>query len=130
MRYGLASCSMDDGYFAYSDADAHYYGVPWFDEYGAKLGAAVSGPSTSAWQSGVYRRDFANGIVLVNPKGNGERTVTLESDFVKLKGTQDPTVNNGATVRQVTLKDRDGIVLLRKAPITRPKPPGNLQATL
>jgi hypothetical protein len=130
MRYGLASCSMDDGYFAYSDASANYYGVPWFDEYDAELGAAVSGPSTSAWQSGVYRRDFANGIVLVNPKGNGERTVTLESDFVKLKGTQDPTVNNGATVRQVTLKDRDGIVLLRKAPITRPKPPGNLQATL
>jgi hypothetical protein len=33
---------------------------------------------------------------------------------VKIKGTQAPTVNNGATVRTVTLQDRDGIVLLRK----------------
>jgi hypothetical protein len=128
MRYGLASCTMDDGYFAYSDSSKGYYGVPWFDEFNVKLGAAVSGPSTSAWQSGVYRRDFANGIVLVNPKGNGQRTVTLESDFVKIKGTQDTTVNNGATVRQVTLKDRDGLVLLRKSASSRPNPPASLQA--
>jgi hypothetical protein len=129
MRYGFASCAMDNGYFAYTDSSKRYYGVPWFDEFNAELGAAVSAPSTSAWQSGVYRRDFANGIVLVNPKGNGQRTVTLESDFVKIKGTQDTSVNNGATVRQVTLKDRDGLVLLRKAPITRPKPPGALQVS-
>jgi len=126
MRYGFASCAMDDGYFAYTDSAKRYYGAPQFDEFNANLGAAVSAPSTSAWQSGVYRRDFANGIVLVNPKGNGQRTVTLEGDFVKLKGTQDATVNNGATVRQVTLKDRDGIVLLRKAKATRPLPPGNI----
>jgi hypothetical protein len=129
MRYGFASCAMDDGYFAFSDTSHHYYGAPHFDEFDAKLGAAVSAPSTSAWQSGVYRRDFAGGIVLVNPKGNGTRTVTLEGDFVKLKGTQDATVNNGATVRQVTLKDRDGIVLMRKVAITRPAPPGDIAAT-
>jgi hypothetical protein len=51
--------------------------------------------------------------VLVNPKGNGVRTVTLETNYVKIKGTQAPTVNSGATVRTVTLKDRDGIILLR-----------------
>jgi hypothetical protein len=129
MRYGFASCAMDDGYFAYTNSSKPYYGAPHFDEFDAKLGAAVSGPSLSAWQSGVYRRDFANGIVLVNPKGNGSRTVKLEGDFVKIKGTQDTSVNNGATVREVTLKDRDGVVLLRKAPITRPKPPGSVQAT-
>lgn len=127
MRYGFASCAMDDGYFAYTDSAKRYYGAPQFDEFNVKLGAAVSAPATSAWQSGVYRRDFANGIVLVNPKGNGQRTVTLEGDFVKIKGTQDATTNNGATVRQVTLKDRDGIVLLRKATATRPLPPGDLQ---
>jgi hypothetical protein len=129
MRYGFASCAMDDGYYAYADTSKGYYGVPWFDEFNAKLGTAVSGPQTSAWQTGVYRRDFANGIVLVNPKGNGPRTVTLEADFVKIKGTQDATVNNGATVRQVTLKDRDGLVLLRKAPIVRPNAPADIQVT-
>jgi hypothetical protein len=68
---------------------------------------------TSAWQNGVYRRNFQNGIVLVNPKGNGTRTVTLETNYVKIRGTQAPSVNSGATVRTVTLKDRDGIILLR-----------------
>ncbi len=34
--------------------------------------------------------------MLVNPKGNGQREVTLEGDFVKLKGTQAPSVNDGS----------------------------------
>jgi hypothetical protein len=127
MRYGFASCAMDDGYFAYTNSSKPYYGAPRFDEFDAKLGAAVSAPATSAWQSGVYRRDFTNGIVLVNPKGNGSRTVTLEGDFVKLKGSQAASVNDGATVRQVTLKDRDGLVLLRKTSVTRPNPPGDVR---
>jgi hypothetical protein len=126
VRYGLASCSMDDGYFAFSNQSKLYHGVPWFDEYGAKLGSASSGPSTAAWQSGVYRRDFQNGIVLVNPKGNGARTVTLEGDFVKISGTQVPSVNSGQTVRQVTLQDRDGIILMRKSgAATAPEMPAN-----
>ena len=125
MRYGLASCAMDDGYFAYSDHSRLYHGVPWFDEYAAKLGNALSGPSTSAWQSGVYRRDFQNGIILVNPKGNGARTVSLGGNFVKLRGTQVPSVNNGATVSSVTLQDRDGIILMRTTSAAAPAVPGN-----
>ena len=127
MRYGFASCAMDDGYYAFTDMSDQNHGVLWFDEYGAKLGNATSGPATSAWQSGVYRRNFENGIVLVNPKGNGARTVTLEGDFVKIKGTQATSVNNGATVRTVTLQDRDGIVLLRSGGSTEvaPEVPGN-----
>jgi hypothetical protein len=129
VRYTLASCSMDDGYFAFSDQSHLYHGVPWFDEYGAKLGAALSGPVTSAWQSGVYRRNFEKGIILVNPKGNGARTVTLEGDFVKLKGTQAPSVNSGQTVRTVTLQDRDGIILLRSSAqsAAAPEMPANFQ---
>ncbi len=126
MRYGLASCSMDDGYYDFSNDARIDYGTPWFDEFDVKLGAAASGAQTTAWQAGVYRRDFEKGIVLVNPKGNGPRTVTLESDFVKIKGSQDPVVNNGQTVRTVTLKDRDGLFLLRSAAVVRPEAPGNL----
>ncbi len=122
VRYGLASCLMDDGYYAFTDLSHQYHGVPWFDEYGVKLGNATAGPSTTAWQSGVYRRNFENGIALVNPKGNGVRTVTLEADFVKIKGTQATSVNNGATVRTVTLQDRDGIILLRKGGTTEAAP--------
>jgi hypothetical protein len=68
---------------------------------------------TASWQSGVWRRDFDNGIVLVNPKGNGAQTVSLGGSFTKLIGTQAPTVNDGSTVTSVTLADRDGIILKR-----------------
>ncbi len=129
MRYGLASCLMDDGYYTFANQDHPTYGVTWFDEFDAKLGAAVSAPQTGAWQAGVYRRDFEKGIVLVNPKGNGTREVTLEGDFVKIKGTQDPKTNDGSTVRKVTLQDRDGIILLRSKPVKRPAPPGGISTT-
>jgi len=115
---GLASTSMDDGYFAFNDGAKGYKGALHFDEYDAQLGGATSDPPKRAWQSGVYRRDFQNGIVLVNPKGNGARTVNLETDFRKLQGKQDPTVNDGQTVRRVTLKDRDGLILMR---VTSPR---------
>jgi hypothetical protein len=129
MRYGFASCAMDDGYYSFNDSAHQNQGVPWFDEFDAKLGAAVSKPQMAAWQQGVYRRDFEKGIVLVNPKGNGKRTVTLEGDFVKLKGTQAPSVNDGSTVRSVTLQDRDGIVLMRVKSVKKPSPPGSITTT-
>jgi hypothetical protein len=115
MRYGLTSTLMDNGYYNFTSTSKGYSGVVWFDEFNAKLGLAETAPPTAAWKSGVYRRDFQNGIALVNPKGNGTRTITLESNFVRLKGNQVPSVNSGATVRTLTLKDRDGIILMRPA---------------
>jgi hypothetical protein len=122
MRYGLGTCLLDDGYFAFTDTTAGYYGVVWFDELDQQLGSGQTKP-TAAWQKGVWRRDFDNGIVLVNPKGNGVQTVTLETSYIKIKGTQDPAINNGQTVTTVTLQDRDGIVLLRQNPVIRPGTP-------
>lgn len=122
MRYGLGSCLLGDAYYSFTDNAKGYYGVVWFDELDAKLGSAAAAP-TAAWSKGVWRRDFDNGIVLVNPKGNGPQTVTLGGSFVKIKGKQDPVTNNGQTVTTVTLKDRDGIILLRTAPVTRPAAP-------
>ncbi|MGA7538165.1 MAG: putative glycoside hydrolase [Steroidobacteraceae bacterium] len=129
-RYGFASCLMDDGYYSFTSSSTGYYGVEWFDEYNAKLGNPIGAPPTGAWQKGVWRRDFSNGIALVNPKGNGAQTVTLGGSFVKLKGTQDPAVNNGQTVTEVTLGDRDGIILLRQSPLTQPKAPTSVSAGL
>jgi hypothetical protein len=127
MRYGLGSCLLDDGYYSFTSNATSYHGVTWFDELDTKLGAGSAVPA-AAWSKGVWRRDFDNGIVLVNPKGNGPQTVTLEADFVKLKGTQDPVTNSGQTVRTVTLKDRDGIILLRKSAPKRPYPPTQVSA--
>ncbi len=118
MRYGLASCLMNNAYYSFTSSAAGYTGVVWFDEYNANLGTPISAPPTAAWQDGVWRRDFTNGIALVNPKGNGPQTVQLGGTFVKLKGTQDPEVNSGETVTSVTLEDRDGIILLRTTPVS------------
>lgn len=127
MRYGLGSCLLDNGYYSFTSNASGYHGVVWFDELNANLGQGNT-PPTAAWQKGVWRRDFDNGIVLVNPKGNGPQTVTLEGPFVKLSGTQDPVTNNGATVTTVTLKDRDGIILMRKNPVKRPMAPQKVMA--
>ncbi|HET9448604.1 MAG TPA: putative glycoside hydrolase, partial [Steroidobacteraceae bacterium] len=123
MRYGLASCLLDNGYYAFTDKAKGYSGVVWFDEYDSKLGQAVMPPATAAWQKGVYRRDFENGIVLVNPKGNGPMEVTLEEDFRRIAGKQDPAVNNGALTRKLVLQDRDGIILKRVKPVAAPPAP-------
>jgi hypothetical protein len=111
MRYGLASCLLDDAYYAFNSNG--YSGVDLFDEYDADLGQAVSPPALVPWQKGVYRRDFENGIALVNPRGNGPVEVELEAEFKRIAGKQAPAVNNGQTTRKVQLKDRDGIILLR-----------------
>jgi putative glycosyl hydrolase-like family 15 (GHL15) protein len=123
LRYGLASCLLDNGYFAFTDPAKGYSGLVWFDEYDADLGQAVTPPATSAWQKGVYRRDFENGIALVNPKGNGTVEVTLEQDFRRLDGKQAPSVNNGETARKIVLQDRDGIILKRIKSVAAPTAP-------
>lgn len=51
----------------------------------------------------VWRRDFDKGAVLVNP-GQAVQTVTLEQPFKKIKGTINPTLNDGSTVSSVSLQ--------------------------
>jgi len=131
LRYSLGATMLDDGYFAYSRrisiGDFETHDAFWFDEYDVNLGQATSSPPTTAWQKGVYRRDFENGIVLVNPKGNGQQEVTLEGEFRRIAGKQDPSVNNGQLSTKIVLKDRDGIVLLRPNPVKRPASPTNVR---
>jgi putative glycosyl hydrolase-like family 15 (GHL15) protein len=111
-RYSLASALMGDGYFAYN-GNASYSSASWYDEFNVNLGAALQPAVTAAYQKGVYRRDFQNGIVLVNPRDNGTRTITLGGTFRKILGTQDPATNNGQAVTAVTLNAADGLVLTR-----------------
>jgi hypothetical protein len=125
MRYTLATCLMNDGYFEYVPLKFYYGTVEWFDEFDlagtAKtdwMGAALDSPRTSSWKSGVWRRDFAGGIALVNPKGNGQRTVAIEKGFRRINGNQDRSVNNGQPVTSVTLLDGDGIILVRDGTVT------------
>jgi len=60
----------------------------------------------------VVRRDFERGIILNNP-GSIPQVVDLHGTFQKLRGHQDPSINNGQLITSVTLPGRDGLVLLR-----------------
>jgi hypothetical protein len=126
-RYGLTTSMLDDGLYAFTDDDNGYSGIVWFDELDVKLGRATGAPPTVAWQKGVWRRDFEYGIALVNPKGNGPVEVTLEHGFRKIAGNQDRAVNNGQVVSKVSLRDRDGIILMKMQ--RRPKAPGNVKVS-
>ena len=137
MRYGITAALMNNGYYF---ADVGEYDEEtttnrlWFDEYdnagagvgylGQPVSSSLGNPQTTAWSNGVWMREFTNGVVLWNPKGNGVKTVNVASlvspagrtGLKHLKGTQDPTVNNGAAATSVTLQDRDGVILLWTTP--------------
>jgi hypothetical protein len=122
-RYGFASALMDDAYFDFSNGTSgniYQPGVVWFDEYDLAgttntkwLGTAVDGPQTSPGPDGVYRRRFQNRMALVNPRGNGTRTVFNLSGYKRFLGKQASAVNDGKAVSSVTLQDRDGILLVK-----------------
>ncbi|HYM81326.1 MAG TPA: putative glycoside hydrolase [Candidatus Limnocylindria bacterium] len=59
----------------------------------------------------VYRRDFQNGIVIVNPATTAQ-TVPLERQYRKIRGLVDLAVNNGALVNQVTVPASDALFLI------------------
>ena len=52
-------------------------------------------------------------MVLVNPQGNGTKTVGIEPGFSRISGRQDRTTNNGQATTSVTLKEGDAIMLVR-----------------
>ncbi len=125
-RYGFASTLMDDGYYSFSSADQGIYkpaSFVWFDEYDLAgtadtkwLGKALDPPQFAPYQKGVYMRRFQGGAVLVNPKNNGRQTVAVPPGLKRFRGKQAPSVNNGQPATAVTLKDRDGLVLVRDGP--------------
>lgn len=131
LRYSLATCLLDDGYFDYAPIGNEQYGtVEWFDEFdlaGAAdtnwLGLAIDSPPESAWRSGVWRRDFEGGVALVNPRGNGVQTVKVEQGLSRIAGQQDRQVNNGQPADSITLQDGDGIILVRDDFARAPPPP-------
>ncbi len=116
-RYGLASTLVGgSGYYAFDYGDKDHGQTWWYDEYDVNLGAAVGeGASVSGdvnWSIGndVYRRNYANGLALVNPTDDA-RTVDLDGEYEKIIGTQDKLVNSGGIVSKIDLPARDGLIL-------------------
>lgn len=78
-------------------------GDVWFDDVHFQRGV-----------SNVWRRDFQNGIVLVNPT-ELSMTVPLEGQFRRILGTRTPAINTGALSNSMMLGAYDALFLLRGA---------------
>ncbi len=59
----------------------------------------------------LYRRDFQNGAVLVNPSLY-TLTAPLGRQYRKILGTADPVTNDGSVISQVTIAASDALFLL------------------
>jgi hypothetical protein len=97
--------------------------LEWYPEWQLDLGAASNQPTSVdalAWQ-GIYRRDFAKGVVLLNP-GPAQASVPLETQMRRVDPQGGGAVpSDGSTpgtlattaVTSVTLGAASGLVLLR-----------------
>lgn len=92
-----------------------YLGYPLTDAYNFNkrdellLGLLLANDPTASRQ--VWRRDFQNGIVLVNPSGI-TKTLDLKGQYRKILGTRDPKFNDGSIVEKIVLLPHSGIILL------------------
>ena len=116
IRFGLASTLLLNGYYSFDFGDKDHAQTWWYDEYDVELGkpisAAVSLTNKPQFEEDVWRREYENGIALANPTSQAQ-DVDLGGEYEKIKGSQDPAVNNGAIVSQVNLKAKDGLVMFR-----------------
>lgn len=116
MRYGLGTALLGDGYYSYDIGASGHDNIWWYDEYdinlGEPLGPATSLNGVSKYENDVWRRDFANGVSVVNSTNSTFR-VDLGGEFEKIHGTQDPITNDGSIVSEVTISPRDALLLLK-----------------
>ncbi len=126
MRYGLASTLMrDNGYYSYDYDNSAHSQLWWYDEYDVSLGEAqypaynVLDRASDALKAGLWRRDFAEGIALVNSTAKAQTYIFNSEEFEKINGSQDPSINNGTRINWIKVPPEDGVILLkRKTEIT------------
>ncbi len=115
-RLGLASALLLDGYYSFDYGDQDHGQTWWYDEYdielGQPLGNALSLSNASQFTEDVWRREYENGIALVNATAQSQ-SVDLGGEYEKITGLQDKVTNNGAIVNQVNVPAKDGLIMLR-----------------
>jgi hypothetical protein len=122
-RFGLTSALLGDGFYSF-DYDVTSHGQTWwYDEYDVNLGTAQSAPynlldnSSQKLKPGLWRRDFKNGVVIVNSTNKKQTYVLNKEELEKIKGNQDPAFNNGQRVNYVQLAPSDGGIFLKRSNI-------------
>lgn len=116
MRFGLGSALLENGYYAYDAGSYSHAENWWYDEYGIDLGDPISNAISlngyTDYKKDVWRREFSNGLALVNSTAE-TKTVDLGGEYEKISGSQDPSINNGSIVSKVSLKAVDGLLMLK-----------------
>ncbi len=122
-RFGLTSTLLGNGFYSFDyDTTAHNQ-LWWYDEYDINLGPARSAAynlldiNNPVWKSGLWRRDFKYGSVIVNSTASSQQYVFKQEEFEKIKGLQDPLFNNGQKISYLKLAPKDGAILLKKSDI-------------
>lgn len=123
MRFGLASALMENGYYGYDKGASSHAENWWYDEYSINLGeptgsATALGGSGSGYYKDVWKREFTNGVAIVNSLAES-RSVDLGGEYEKIIGTQDADVNNGGIVSKVDIGAKDGLLMLKTFQIVR-----------
>lgn len=116
VRYTVGSGLLEDAYISYDYGDQNHGHLWWYDEYNVDLGGGTTAPRSltgrDTYGPDLWRRDFDRGAVLVN-SADRRIAVDLGGEFEKLRGTQDPIVNDGRIVSDVSLAGSDGLILLK-----------------
>lgn len=103
-RYGLATMLLAAGGANLYSASTGYFNEVWWPEYTTTNALGRPRGRYRVLRNGVYRRDFTNGVVLVNPHAKGARVVHLGGLY---RGS-----GLGST-RSVRLKPTTGVVLVK-----------------
>lgn len=116
MRFGLASALMENGYYSFDYGDQDH-GQTWrYDEYDVNLGnptgSSQSVSGQAHYQSGVWTRGFDHGLAVVNSSPTAQ-PVSLGGEYEKIRGVQDPKMNDGSIISEVTVPANDGMILLK-----------------
>jgi len=124
VRFTLASALLGDGFYSFDSDTYNHNQTWWYDEYNVNLGTAQSGaynlltPSTVI-KPGLWRRDFKNGVAIVNSTDITQKFVFAKEDFEKIKGEQAPLINTGERINYLNLAPRDGIILLKRTTVIK-----------
>ena len=121
MRFSLTSTLLrDNGWFSFDYDNTSPGQLWWYDEYNVNLGKPtfpaynILDKSDSTIKPGLWRRDYVNGIVIVNSTAKVQTYIFTQEEFEKISGTQDRSVNNGAVVNYIKLNPNDGVILLNR----------------
>lgn len=119
MRFGLTSALLGEGYYSFDFGDQSHEQLWWYDEYDVALGRSESSyynllkNNSDYVEPGLWRRDFENGVAIVNSSGKDQLYIFPREQFEKIRGTQDRNVNDGSKVNYVRLANNDGIIMRR-----------------